>query len=55
MLDYSEIMQDLPQIQRERDDSLRSEDWYGAVKLTINIWKIDSLLIVWLIEKILKK
>jgi hypothetical protein len=55
MLDYSEIMQDLPRLQREREDALRCEDWQTAIKLTINIWKIDSYLISWLIEKILKK
>jgi hypothetical protein len=55
MKDYSEIMQDLPQLQREREDALRGEDWYRAAKLTINIWEIDSLLLAWLIEKILKK
>jgi hypothetical protein len=55
MKDYSEIMQDLPQIQRKREDALRREDWRMAVELTINIWKIDSLLISWLLEKILKR
>jgi hypothetical protein len=55
MLDYSEIMQDLPRIQREREDALRSEDWSSAAELTINIWKIDSLLLAWLIENILKR
>jgi hypothetical protein len=55
MKDYSEIMQDMSKIQRKREDALRSEDWRTAIELTINIWKIDSLLMAWLIEKILKR
>jgi hypothetical protein len=51
MLDYSEIMQAIPRLQRERDDALRSEDWRKAVKLTIAISKIDSFLIEWLYRK----
>jgi hypothetical protein len=50
-MDYSEIMQDLPRLHRERDDALRSESWNKAVKLTIAISKIDSFLIEWLYRK----
>jgi hypothetical protein len=44
-IDYSEIMQDLTRIQRKREDALRSEDWRTAIELTIDILRIDSLLI----------
>jgi hypothetical protein len=54
-IDYSEIMQEMSKIQRKREDALRNEDWRTAIELTINIWKIDSLLMAWLIEKILNK
>jgi hypothetical protein len=55
VIDYSEIMQYIPQIQRKREDALRSEYWQTAVKLTIDILRIDSLLISCLIEKILAR
>jgi hypothetical protein len=51
MKDYSEIMQDLPRVQREREDALRSEDWQKAIKLTIEIGEINYELRLWIIKK----
>lgn len=52
MTDYSEIMQDLPRLQRERDDALRDEDWHTAIGLTVKIATIDSDLYNWLDVKL---
>lgn len=41
MKDYSEIMQDLPRLQRERDYALRDEDWHLAHELTCDISIIE--------------
>jgi hypothetical protein len=50
-MDYSEIMQDMPRLQRDREDALRSEDWQKAIKLTIEIGEINYELRLWIIKK----
>jgi hypothetical protein len=52
MLDYSEIMQAMPRLHRERDDALRCENWYLAIGLTVKIATIDSDLFKWLDDKL---
>jgi hypothetical protein len=51
MKDYSEIMQELPRLHRERDDALRCEDWRTAIKITIEIGEINYELRLWIIKK----
>ncbi len=52
MTDYSEIMQDLPRLIRERDDALRNEDWSHALDLSNMIGTIEMFTSVWITEKI---
>jgi hypothetical protein len=52
MKDYSEIMQDLSQLQHERNDALRCENWYLAIGLTVKIATIDRDLFKWLDDKL---
>jgi hypothetical protein len=52
MKDYSEIMQDLPRLHRERDDALQRENWNLAMILPVEISTIDSDLYTWLDDKL---
>lgn len=50
-MDYSEIMQDLPALNRQRDDALRNLDWAEAYKLTMDIADAEHKIFWWLYDK----
>ncbi len=55
MTDYSEIMQHLPSLLRQREDALRDCDFEKAKDLTSQIMDIDDELYDWLLDKLLEE
>jgi hypothetical protein len=52
MIDYSSIMQELPRLQRERDDALRDANWQKAVDINLEVVAIERLLHHWLCAEV---
>jgi hypothetical protein len=54
MIDYSSIMQELPRLQRERDDALRDANWQKAVDINLEVVAIERLLHHWLCAEVFR-